>query len=144
MRDVLSHPSFLETNVPLLVLIEAAKAGNEKEVEEYALVFTEHANKLVEVSIVLTSSQQFLASLDCFCPSSQDWLEVDCAFQFLSVLQFIIHSELAGNLWDYCFSCTLFSQEEKLCSHIFQLHVKVLTFSLTYLCYTFHKLSLVV
>jgi hypothetical protein len=24
------------------------------------------------------------------------------------------------------------------------LHVKVLTFSLTYLCYTFHKLSLVV
>ena len=41
--------SFLETNVPLLVLIEAAKAGNEKEVEEYALVFTEHANKLVEV-----------------------------------------------------------------------------------------------
>jgi len=36
--------------VPLLVLIEAAKAGNEKEVEEYAAVFTEHANKLVEVS----------------------------------------------------------------------------------------------
>lgn len=42
--------SFLETSVPLLVLIEAARAGNEKEVEEYALVFTEHANKLVEVS----------------------------------------------------------------------------------------------
>lgn len=42
--------SFLETNVPLLVLIEAAKAGNEKEVEEYAIVFTEHANKLVEVA----------------------------------------------------------------------------------------------
>nr|CAD7410471.1 unnamed protein product [Timema poppensis] len=42
--------NFLETNVPLLVLIEAAKAGNEKEVEEYALVFTEHANKLVEVA----------------------------------------------------------------------------------------------
>lgn len=41
--------SFLETSVPLLVLIEAARAGNEKEVEEYALVFTEHANKLVEV-----------------------------------------------------------------------------------------------
>lgn len=42
--------SFLETNVPLLVLMEAARNGNEKEVEEYALVFTEHANKLVEVS----------------------------------------------------------------------------------------------
>ena len=44
--------SFLETNVPLLVLIEAAKSGNEKEVEEYAQVFTEHANKLVEVSFI--------------------------------------------------------------------------------------------
>lgn len=42
--------SFIETNVPLLVLIEAAKAGNEHEVEQYAQVFTEHANKLVEVS----------------------------------------------------------------------------------------------
>jgi len=42
--------SFLETSVPLLVLIEAAKAGNEKEVEEYGGVFTEHANKLVEVA----------------------------------------------------------------------------------------------
>jgi len=52
--DFLSYSSFLETNVPLLVLIEAAKAGNEKEVEEYALVFTEHANKLVEVSKMLT------------------------------------------------------------------------------------------
>jgi len=42
--------SFLETSVPLLVLIEAAHSGDEKEVEECALVFTEHANKLVEVS----------------------------------------------------------------------------------------------
>lgn len=41
--------TFLETNMPLLVLIEAAKAGNEREVEEYAQVFQEHANKLVEV-----------------------------------------------------------------------------------------------
>ncbi|KAJ9597614.1 hypothetical protein L9F63_011520, partial [Diploptera punctata] len=51
-KAVVDHvsDSFLETNVPLLVLIEAAKAGNEKEVEEYALVFTEHANKLVEVA----------------------------------------------------------------------------------------------
>ncbi len=41
---------FPGTNVPLLVLIEAAKSGNEKEVKEYAQVFREHANKLVEVS----------------------------------------------------------------------------------------------
>ena len=45
--------SFLETNVPLLVLIEAAKNGNEKEVKEYAQVFREHANKLIEVSALV-------------------------------------------------------------------------------------------
>ena len=45
--------SFLETNVPLLVLIEAAKAGDESGVEEYANVYTEHANKLVEVFIFI-------------------------------------------------------------------------------------------
>lgn len=43
--------SFLETNVPLLVLIEAAKAGDERGVEEYSQVFAEHANKLIEVRI---------------------------------------------------------------------------------------------
>ena len=39
--------------MPLLVLIEAAKNGNENEVEDYAQVFTEHANKLVEVGNTL-------------------------------------------------------------------------------------------
>lgn len=52
--------SFLETNVPLLVLIEAAKSGNEKEVKEYAQVFREHANKLVEVSRTHHPSTQLL------------------------------------------------------------------------------------
>uniref|UniRef100_A0A673BJ78 Catenin alpha-1 n=1 Tax=Sphaeramia orbicularis TaxID=375764 RepID=A0A673BJ78_9TELE len=51
-KAVMDHvsDSFLETNVPLLVLIEAAKNGNEKEVKEYAHVFREHANKLIEVA----------------------------------------------------------------------------------------------
>ncbi|KAK7583905.1 hypothetical protein V9T40_004868 [Parthenolecanium corni] len=51
-KAVVDHvsDSFLETSVPLLVLIEAATAGNEKEVEECAVVFKEHANKLVEVA----------------------------------------------------------------------------------------------
>ncbi|XP_015437961.1 PREDICTED: catenin alpha isoform X1 [Dufourea novaeangliae] len=51
-KAVVDHvsDSFLETSVPLLVLIEAARNGRDKEVEEYALVFTEHANKLVEVN----------------------------------------------------------------------------------------------
>ncbi|KAM7335044.1 hypothetical protein ACRRTK_005521 [Alexandromys fortis] len=54
-KAVMDHisDSFLETNVPLLVLIEAAKSGNEKEVKEYAQVFREHANKLVEVEETL-------------------------------------------------------------------------------------------
>lgn len=51
--------SFLETNVPLLVLIEAAKSGNEKEVKEYAQVFREHANKLVEVSLEIHMGTHF-------------------------------------------------------------------------------------
>lgn len=56
--------SFLETNVPLLVLIEAAKSGNEKEVKEYAQVFREHANKLVEVSHKLyTRSHTYIRTL---------------------------------------------------------------------------------
>lgn len=61
--------SFLETNVPLLVLIEAAKSGNEKEVKEYAQVFREHANKLVEVSYelnFLTQNPFHLAWLNVF------------------------------------------------------------------------------
>uniref|UniRef100_A0A4W3HKL6 Catenin (cadherin-associated protein), alpha 1 n=1 Tax=Callorhinchus milii TaxID=7868 RepID=A0A4W3HKL6_CALMI len=51
-KAVMDHvsDSFLETNVPLLVLIEAAKNGNEKEVKEYAQVFRDHASKLVEVA----------------------------------------------------------------------------------------------
>lgn len=47
--------SFLDTNVPLLVLIKAAESGNEKEVEEYAIVFTEHFNKLAEVENLVCS-----------------------------------------------------------------------------------------
>ena len=41
-KAVVDHvsDSFLETDVPLLVLIEAAKSGNEKEVEEYSQVRT--------------------------------------------------------------------------------------------------------
>ena len=43
--------SFLETTVPLLMLIEAAQAGNEREVEECAKLFIDHAAKLEEVSL---------------------------------------------------------------------------------------------
>ena len=43
---------FLETSMPLLVLIEAAKAGNEQQVEEFSQLFHDHANKLIEVSAI--------------------------------------------------------------------------------------------
>ncbi|XP_065579492.1 catenin alpha-like isoform X2 [Artemia franciscana] len=51
-KAVVDHvsDSFLDSNVPLLLMIEAAKKGSEKQVEEYAQTFTEHANKLVEVA----------------------------------------------------------------------------------------------
>ena len=41
--------SFLETTMPLIMLIEAAQAGNEREVEECAKLFIDHAAKLEEV-----------------------------------------------------------------------------------------------
>lgn len=44
--------SFLDTTVPLLVLIEAAKNGREKEIKEYAAIFREHTSRLVEVSVL--------------------------------------------------------------------------------------------
>jgi catenin alpha len=50
-KAVVDHvcDSFLDANTPLHILIEAAKSGNESEVEQYAQVFSEHARKLVEV-----------------------------------------------------------------------------------------------
>lgn len=64
-KAVMDHvsDSFLETNVPLLVLIEAAKNGNEKEVKEYAQVFREHANKLIEVMQIFQFSQSKLIQI---------------------------------------------------------------------------------
>ncbi|XP_050395347.1 catenin alpha-2 isoform X1 [Patella vulgata] len=79
-KAVVDHVSdtFLETNVPLLVLIEAAKAGDEKGVEEYAQVFAEHANKLVEVANLACSMsnndegvkmvRMAAAEIDSLCP----------------------------------------------------------------------------
>jgi len=51
-KAVVDHVSdgFLEPGNPLLMLIEAAKGGHEKEVEEFAGIFTDHAHKLVEVA----------------------------------------------------------------------------------------------
>lgn len=56
-KAVIDHvsDSFLETNVPLLVLIEAAKAGEEENVEQYAEMFSDHASKLVEVATLVCS-----------------------------------------------------------------------------------------
>ncbi|XP_012514034.1 PREDICTED: catenin alpha-3 [Propithecus coquereli] len=53
-KAIIDHvsDSFLDTTVPLLVLIEAAKNGREKEIKEYAAIFHEHTSRLVEVSIL--------------------------------------------------------------------------------------------
>uniref|UniRef100_A0A336MMC9 CSON001946 protein n=1 Tax=Culicoides sonorensis TaxID=179676 RepID=A0A336MMC9_CULSO len=56
-KAVVDHvsDSFLETNMPLLDLIEAARTGNEKKVHERAEAFTKHAEKLVEVANLVCS-----------------------------------------------------------------------------------------
>ncbi|CAK8697210.1 unnamed protein product [Clavelina lepadiformis] len=66
-KAVIDHisDSFLDTNIPILVLIEAAQSGDEKQVKEYAQVFREHANKLVEV-----------ANLACSMSSNEDGVKM--------------------------------------------------------------------
>ncbi|XP_050313920.1 catenin alpha isoform X2 [Anthonomus grandis grandis] len=79
-KAVVDHisDSFMETSIPLLILIKAAQSGDEKQVEEYAAVFTEHSNKLVEVAnlVCSMSSQEdgvkmvryAAAQIDSLCP----------------------------------------------------------------------------
>lgn len=56
-KAVVDHvsDSFLDTNIPLLDLIEAAKTGNDKKVLEKAEIFTLHAKKLQEVAELVCS-----------------------------------------------------------------------------------------
>ncbi len=51
-KAVVDHvsDSFLEADGPLMLLVTAAQDGKELELEAAAVVFQEHANKLVEVS----------------------------------------------------------------------------------------------
>jgi hypothetical protein len=43
--------TFLEPNLPLDYLIDAAKSGDQQRLEECIRIFTEHAEKLHDVSI---------------------------------------------------------------------------------------------
>lgn len=79
-KAVVDHisDSFMETSIPLLILIKAAQNGDEKQVEEYAAVFTEHSNKLVEVASLVCSMSSHedgvkmvryaAAQIDSLCP----------------------------------------------------------------------------
>uniref|UniRef100_A0A5S6Q1X4 Vinculin n=1 Tax=Trichuris muris TaxID=70415 RepID=A0A5S6Q1X4_TRIMR len=51
-RAIIDHisDSFLDTQIPLLLLIDAASRGNMEETEQNASTFLEHAKKLVEVA----------------------------------------------------------------------------------------------
>merc|ERR1740129_576248 len=51
-KAVVDHvsDSFLESTVPLIALVEAAKNGDEKQVGDLAIIFSEHAAKLAEVA----------------------------------------------------------------------------------------------
>lgn len=56
-KAVVDHvsDSFLDSTLPLTILIAAAQAGREQDVEEYAAVFAEHAAKLAEVANLVCS-----------------------------------------------------------------------------------------
>ncbi|XP_014795939.1 PREDICTED: catenin alpha-3 [Calidris pugnax] len=66
-KAIIDHisDSFLDTTVPLLVLIEAAKNGRDKEIKEYAAIFREHTNRLVEV-----------ANLACSLSTNEDGMKI--------------------------------------------------------------------
>ncbi|XP_032697904.1 catenin alpha-3 isoform X1 [Lontra canadensis] len=66
-KAIIDHvsDSFLDTTVPLLVLIEAAKNGREKEIKEYASIFREHTNRLIEV-----------ANLACSMSTNEDGIKI--------------------------------------------------------------------
>ncbi|XP_006889084.1 PREDICTED: catenin alpha-3 [Elephantulus edwardii] len=66
-KAIIDHvsDSFLDTTVPLLVLIEAAKNGREKEIKEYAAIFREHTSRLVEV-----------ANLACSMSTNEDGIKI--------------------------------------------------------------------
>ena len=51
--------TFLDTLVPLMLLVEAAREGNQKEVEECAIVFSEGAAKLEEVRLITIGIKRF-------------------------------------------------------------------------------------
>ena len=50
-KAVVDHvsDSFLESATPLMMLVDSALAGDERAVNDNSAIFTEHANKLVEV-----------------------------------------------------------------------------------------------
>ncbi|XP_049502108.1 catenin alpha-3 isoform X2 [Panthera uncia] len=66
-KAIIDHvsDSFLDTTVPLLVLIEAAKNGREKEIKEYASIFREHTSRLIEV-----------ANLACSMSTNEDGIKI--------------------------------------------------------------------
>ncbi|XP_074814966.1 catenin alpha-3 isoform X3 [Natator depressus] len=66
-KAIIDHvsDSFLDTTIPLLVLIEAAKNGREKEIKEYAAIFQEHTSRLVEV-----------ANLACSLSTNEDGIKI--------------------------------------------------------------------
>ncbi|XP_060097101.1 catenin alpha-3 isoform X1 [Heteronotia binoei] len=66
-KAIIDHisDSFLDTTVPLLVLMEAAKNGREKEIQEYAAIFKEHTCRLIEV-----------ANLACTLSTNEDGIKI--------------------------------------------------------------------
>lgn len=58
-RAVIDHVSdaFLDTKTPLMVLIDAARQGDLTRTEEAARIFEAHAEKIVDVSCLISFSK---------------------------------------------------------------------------------------
>ena len=84
-KAVVDHvaDSFLDSGVPLNMLVSAAMAGQPEQVEEYSHVFTDHTNKLVEV-----------ANLACSMSNNEEGVKMVryAAFQIESLRPQVIHA----------------------------------------------------
>lgn len=83
--------------MPLIMMIEAAQAGNEKEVEECAKLFTDHAAKLEEV-IFYFNQFSYLVQQFTLCIFVTVQFHPQCKFQLSLFVSYItiLENKLRG------------------------------------------------
>ncbi|KAH1167664.1 hypothetical protein KIL84_003147 [Mauremys mutica] len=99
-KAIIDHvsDSFLDTTIPLLVLIEAAKNGREKEIKEYAAIFQEHTSRLVEsletyVSPYGGGTSFSIGAIEFRVSSECGTISMECAFRDVFGTMFCVSEE---------------------------------------------------